>query len=354
MAVITSSNQYKYTGRGPLDTKALVKTFKELTTKETWIVNGVSIAYNGMTTAVWLDEDPSKNGLYVLHDPATLSIIQAPDVTREANWHKLAELNDITAFTEKLSYIKEYIDKKDSILYSDENTAFKIKRCTYSQLFPVQGESNITIEEGCWYLCTDTTDLFVGTAVEDSNGKTTYRPERINKSIADVVDGLVAEVEDIEYFQQIQSRLELPNKNSNNFNPNITYYRIEYLDQTAGEEDDEDAKYIIYTYTYDRSKERYICSTSTNNIACVSSVEIIDGKLVIYYPDGTHKEIEGVVGSNSAFNAIKIGDAVYSETDEENNLVLPDFVKTEDLSTKVTEVLNVSILCGGDCDPTDD
>jgi hypothetical protein len=111
MAVITSSNQYKYTGRGPLDTKALVKTFDELIDINTWLSDySVLVAYNGMVTSVWKDSDSSKNGVYVLHDPLVTSVLQAPDVTNPDNWHKIAEVSDLASFVEKLSLFESKIE----------------------------------------------------------------------------------------------------------------------------------------------------------------------------------------------------------------------------------------------------
>lgn len=92
MAVIIDSNQYKHTGRGPLDAKALVKTYADLLSAETWTVDGKIAAYNGMITAVWLDkEDLSRNGIYFLYDSAVTSAVKVPDVTNAANWHRLDE-----------------------------------------------------------------------------------------------------------------------------------------------------------------------------------------------------------------------------------------------------------------------
>lgn len=103
MAIINTSTQYSFTGRGPLDSKALIKTYAELLSPATWdLENGTRTAYNGMVTAVWLNnEDPSKNGIYFLHDKSVTSARKAPDVTLEANWHKIGELgssiDDLTA-----------------------------------------------------------------------------------------------------------------------------------------------------------------------------------------------------------------------------------------------------------------
>jgi hypothetical protein len=104
MAVLPISDQYKYTGRGPFDAKALVKTYAELLDLNTWTTDETLVAYNGMITAVWLNkEDTTKNGIYFLFDTSVTTALKKPDVTIEANWHKFAELTDLAALTEQLS-----------------------------------------------------------------------------------------------------------------------------------------------------------------------------------------------------------------------------------------------------------
>ena len=87
---ISISNQYKYTGRGPLDAKSLVKDYASLLNKSNWTADGTEngniIAYNGMITAVWLNkDDTTKNGVYILFDPLVTTALKKPDVTNETN-----------------------------------------------------------------------------------------------------------------------------------------------------------------------------------------------------------------------------------------------------------------------------
>lgn len=104
MAVLPISSQYLYTSRGPFDAKALVKTYADLLNINTWTAEDTLVAYNGMITAVWLNkEDTSKNGIYFLYDASVTTALKKPDVTNEANWHRFAELSDITALAEQLS-----------------------------------------------------------------------------------------------------------------------------------------------------------------------------------------------------------------------------------------------------------
>ena len=107
MAILPISDQYKYSKRGPFDAKALVKTYADLLSLNTWTINGTVAAYNGMVTAVWLDkEDTSKNGIYFLHDPAVTGALKFPDVSNEANWHKLASIENLSGLVDQIASIQ--------------------------------------------------------------------------------------------------------------------------------------------------------------------------------------------------------------------------------------------------------
>lgn len=114
MALINISNQYRYTGRGPFDAKALVRTFADLLNTETWKIvnasgNKISSAYNGMIVAVWSNtEDTTKNGIYFLYDPSVTSILKSPDVTKETNWHRLVS-SDMTLLFRKAVFEDSYV-----------------------------------------------------------------------------------------------------------------------------------------------------------------------------------------------------------------------------------------------------
>lgn len=101
---IKSPDQLRYSGRGPLDAKALVKTYPELLQVATWTLDDKLTAYNGMITSVWLNkEDTTKNGIYFLFDPKVAKALDKPDVTNEENWHKLADLDAMSDFSTRLS-----------------------------------------------------------------------------------------------------------------------------------------------------------------------------------------------------------------------------------------------------------
>ena len=135
--------QYAYSGNGPLDAKLLVRTYAELTTRSTWVdLSGNIIAYNGMLVAVWRerDENAYKNGVYYLHDGTRN---RTPDVESEANWHKLAELSDLTALSEQLTAMSDELAGVKTRLASLEADKVIIRRdneSNYKQKTPANNE----------------------------------------------------------------------------------------------------------------------------------------------------------------------------------------------------------------------
>ena len=117
MALIDISNQYRYTGRGPFDAKALVKTYADLLNPDTWsttnaLGNSIITAYNGLVTAVCLNkEDVSKNGVYFLYDPEVTSPLKTPNVSLESNWHRLGDIKDITMIAQRLEDVRLDLEK---------------------------------------------------------------------------------------------------------------------------------------------------------------------------------------------------------------------------------------------------
>ena len=110
MAILIKNDQQLYKGRGPLDSKSLVKTYAELLNINTWTKEDTLVAYNGMIVAVWLNkDDTSKNGIYFLFDPNVTTAIKKPDVENEANWHRFADISDITDLSNKINSCSEAI-----------------------------------------------------------------------------------------------------------------------------------------------------------------------------------------------------------------------------------------------------
>lgn len=158
MAILKKTDQLTYVGRGPLDAKTAVQTFAELLDVSKWTAkltetDSTFVAYNGMLVAVWLNKaDTTKNGIYLLHDPLVTSSIKKPDVTKEANWHKLAELSDLTVLAERLNTISEELTGVKTRLASLEADKVIIRRdneSNYRQKTPANNEICLVDVPGC-------------------------------------------------------------------------------------------------------------------------------------------------------------------------------------------------------------
>lgn len=145
MAIQKKADQLLYKGRGPLDAKSLVKTYAQLTQISTWTYDDTLVAYNGMLVAVYLDTVSANNGIYYLFDPAVTKVLHKPDVTNEANWHKLADVDGLVA---KLSAI-------DTRLTALEEKESDVVTYGYRSGFPAVGELNklyVAADEGKSYV----------------------------------------------------------------------------------------------------------------------------------------------------------------------------------------------------------
>lgn len=151
--VIGATNRdsnYEVTARKPLDARSLVKTYDDLTNIDNWVnTSGNSIVYNGMLVAVWLNnDDTSKNGIYLLHDPnvtSTKGDKSIPNVENEANWHKLVDANGLAATLTE-------IDERLTALEEQESDVLTFG---YRSGFPAIGEVNklyVAADEGKSYV----------------------------------------------------------------------------------------------------------------------------------------------------------------------------------------------------------
>lgn len=158
MAVINTSNQYRYTGRGPFDAKSTVKTLNELYSTATWKASessNVITAYNGMIVAVWLDGE--NNGIYYLHDSSVTSILKAPDVTKPENWHKLGEITNISLLEERIAALEEL---------EANRTQNAVQTFAEKSQFPTIGEPGIVyvaIDKSASYIWNEKDYICVGT-----------------------------------------------------------------------------------------------------------------------------------------------------------------------------------------------
>ncbi len=188
MAIQFRQDQQLYLGKGPLDPKSLVKTYAELLTYTRWTDNGTDngafIAYNGMITAVWLNKaDTTKNGVYLLFDPAVTSALKKPDVTKEENWHKFASLSDVEALASQLATLNEDIkilDEKVRNLDANKVIISRDNEYNYKTKTPLNNEVCLVDVPG------------VGLRVKIGDGETaftdlTYLDDAVLNMVDDVV-----------------------------------------------------------------------------------------------------------------------------------------------------------------------
>lgn len=172
-AIIETGSQFVYAGKGPLDSKALVKTFAELTDRNTWLVNGASTAYNGMIVSVWLNkEDTTKNGIYYLFDPACTTTIKNPDVTNEENWIKLGGVENASELVDQLKNIQTQLDSLSSRVDALEANGSEVVTYAYRSTFPAEGQASklyVAADQQRTYVWVDGTGyMLVGTGFEET------------------------------------------------------------------------------------------------------------------------------------------------------------------------------------------
>lgn len=180
---------------------------------------------------------------------------------------------------------------------------FKVRRGLSTTLFSESGVVNpkLVIEEGSWYLCTDTADLFLGVKLEDGS----YTLRRINADSFELtLTTLKQDVETLkatELFKKIQYEYELPTDfDSAEFNPNVTYY-IVTGDVTAENP-------VVSTYIFDSTIPGYICTKGVDLSSLRSMVDetieqVLDTKLAEKVPEVVEETIETrVLHGGNAFS----------------------------------------------------
>ena len=101
--------------RKPIDARTLVPTYADLLTKDNWVkANTAQVtAYNGLVVSVADTSDTSKNGVYFLFDPKCTSALKSPDVTDEANWHKIGDSANAGDVAARLVTIESILNGSD-------------------------------------------------------------------------------------------------------------------------------------------------------------------------------------------------------------------------------------------------
>ncbi len=150
---ILDSN-YDISIRKPLDARSLVPAYESLTIKDNWIIDGKVAAYNGMIVSVANTSDASKNGLYFLFDPNCTSKLKSPNVEDAANWHKIGENSDISAFANRLTQIEADLADLDTRIDTLESKVTQIYDTynTFATIAGIEGKLYVALDTGKTYI----------------------------------------------------------------------------------------------------------------------------------------------------------------------------------------------------------
>ena len=163
---------------------------------------------------------------------------------------------------------------------------FKIFRGLSTELFSESGEHNLTsIEKGCWYLCVDTAELFLG--VEEENGEVVLK--QINKENA------------------ADKPVQSPSIGEGETSTGVIGA---YIDETTGE------LFLIYSDGTEEPLGTVVGAPGQNGQ---------DGE------DGK----DGVDGKDGLTTAIQIGETTYEHTN--GTIILPQFATEEFVNKKIAE-----------------
>lgn len=166
-----TGKQYLYTGRGPLDPKSLIDTYAQLINKATWTEGTSVIAYNGMIVAVWNNTaDTSKNGVYFLHDATVTNKFKAPDVTNEANWHRLGGIDNLTGLADQIASIQTELEQLQNEVGELQDSATEVVEL-FEQL-PETGKAGklyIVTEDATTYVWHNGKYLLVGDGADETD-----------------------------------------------------------------------------------------------------------------------------------------------------------------------------------------
>lgn len=173
---------------------------------------------------------------------------------------------------------------------------FKIRKGPSTVLFSEPGVTNpkLVIEEGCWYLTTDTAELFVG-VLNEYDDLVLKRINDRNAADEPTFGPVIGELSpDAKLFKKIMSEGELPTEfEAEDFNPNVTYYiPILNLDGTESGR--------VSTYIFDRDAQCYMCTNSIDEIIVKAMVAdaielIIDETIATKISDVVRQTIETTV-----------------------------------------------------------
>lgn len=106
-AIVATSN-YEASFNKPYDARMLVTSCEELTIKGNWQCEGQINSFNGMIVAVADANDAAASGIYYLFDPTcSTTLNEHPNVEDIANWHKVADLNELAVLGTRLDTLEQ-------------------------------------------------------------------------------------------------------------------------------------------------------------------------------------------------------------------------------------------------------
>jgi hypothetical protein len=174
---------------------------------------------------------------------------------------------------------------------------FKIRRGLSSTLFVEPGvvDPRLVIEEGCWYLCTDSAELYLGTrdelnelVLKKINARDAANDPTLDPDVDDIIDTSKA------LFQKIDSESELPSDfESEDFDANITYF-IPLRDEDGHETG------RVSTYIFDRDGGYYVCTNSVDELAVRAMVldaidVVLEGTMAARLPELVQQTVKQTI-----------------------------------------------------------
>lgn len=123
---------------------------------------------------------------------------------------------------------------------------FQVKRGLSKNLYDEQRNPIIPLEEGCWYLCTDTAELFVsndGETLTALNSESTFDSSDIYSQLDDLKSRQLK-------YVKVNDDAEIP---ETVLDPYIVYYSIHSNGESAN------------TYIYDKDLGKYVCTGTSSH-----------------------------------------------------------------------------------------
>jgi hypothetical protein len=174
------------------------------------------------------------------------------------------------------------------------NDNFRIRQGLSTDLFTAEGtlKSTVVLEAGCWYLCTDTVNVYVCIREQDKLTLKRINSEAFETNITNLENTISNIDTDIQYlknqrlYQKIKSEADLPTDfDSPTFNPNIAYYII--IDEKNN---------FASLYVFDELAKSYMCTNKTDLQILDSELEqLVDKKVDVSLSEKIPEIVKGTL-----------------------------------------------------------